>query len=159
MNGKITKKGSRAIILLIQGFALQNGTDLTEDQVLDGVLESITTEKAKTIANYLTRKKQVNENTKEKKIKDGRGRKHEQAYYVLDSKIVKLTKRQEYKVRGVYGGQYPIAVKMLEDQISKTGTQIDHYEALIRKERPIYKQLKANNNFKTKEIQQCVTLS
>ena len=159
MDGKITKKGSRAKILLIQSFALQNGTDLTEDQVLDGVLESITIENAKTIADYLTRKKQVNENTKEKKTKDGRGRKHEQAYYVLGSKIVKLTKRQEYKVRGVYGGQYPIAVKMLEDQISKTGIPIDNYDALIRPERPIYKQLKTNNNLKTKETQQCETLS
>ena len=157
MDEKFTKI-ARANILLVQSLALRNNTELTEYQVINGILENITSENAETFADILTREIPANTGTQKRerknKIKDGRGRKHEQPRFVLDSKIVMLTQRQEYKLKGMYGGLYPTAVKMLEDQISKTGIQINHYEALIRKDRPIYKQL-----FKPKETQQCVTLS
>lgn len=157
MDEKFTTK-ARANVLLVQSFALTNNTELTENQVINGILENITIENAKTFADVLTRKIPVNTETqkrerkKNNKTKDGRGRRREQAHFVLDSKIVMLTQRQEYKLKGMYGGLYPTAVKMLEDHIAKTGIQINHYEALIRTERPIYKQL-----FKTKETQQCAT--
>ena len=156
MDEKFTTK-ARAKVLLVQSYALENNTELTEYQVINGILENLTNENAKTFAKILTREIPANTGTQKKerkKIKDGRGRKHEQPHFVLDSKIVMLTQRQEYKLKGMYGGLYSTAVKMLEDQISKTGVQINHYEALIRKERPIYKQI-----LKAKETQQCVTLS
>ena len=156
MDEKFTTK-ARAKVLLVQSYALENNTELTEYQVINGILENLTNENAKTFAKILTREIPANTLTQKrerKKIKDGRGRKHEQPHFVLDSKIVMLTQRQEYKLKGMYGGLYSTAVKMLEDQISKTGVQINHYEALIRKERPIYKQI-----LKAKETQQCVTLS
>lgn len=155
MDEKFTKI-AHANILLVQSLALRNNTELTEYQVINGILENITSENAETFADILTRKIPANTGTqkRERKIKDGRGRKHEQPRFVLDSKIVMLTQRQEYKLKGMYGGLYPTAVQMLEDQISKTGIQINHYEALVRKDRPIYKQI-----FKAKETQQCVTLS
>ena len=156
MDEKFTTK-ARAKVLLVQSYALKNNTELTEYQVINGILENLTNENAKTFAKILTREIPANTGTQKKerkKIKDGRGRKHEQPHFVLDSKIVMLTQRQEYKLKGMYGGLYSTAVKMLEDQISKTGVQINHYEALIRKERPIYKQI-----LKAKETQQCVTLS
>ena len=156
MDEKFTTK-ARANVLLVQSYALKNNTELTEYQVINGILENLTNENAKTFAKILTREIPANTGTQKrerKKIKDNRGRKHEQPHFVLDSKIVMLTQRQEYKLKGMYGGLYSTAVKMLEDQISKTGVQINHYEALIRKERPIYKQI-----LKAKETQQCVTLS
>lgn len=150
---------ARSNVLLVQSLALKNNTELTEYQVINGILENITFENAETFADILTREIPANAGTqkrerKKNKIKDGRGRKHEQPRFVLDSKIVMLTQRQEYKLKGMYGGLYPTAVKMLEDHISKTGVQINHYAALVRKDRPIYKQI-----FKSKETQQCVTLS
>lgn len=152
MDEKFTTK-ARANVLLVQSYALKNNTELTEYQVINGILENLTNENAKTFAKILTREIPANTGTQreKEKIKDGRGRKYEQPHFVLDSKIVMLTQRQEYKLKGMYGGLYSTAVKMLEDQISKTGVQINHYEALIRKERPIYKQI-----LKAKETQQCV---
>lgn len=140
MEVKLSNK-ALANVLLIQGYALRNNYKATQEQTINGILESLTEENAKTIAHILSKHDAPNKNTEKTKLIDGRGRKKEQTRYVLDSKIVKLSPRQEYKLKGVYGGKFQTAIKMLEDQITKTGIEINCYEALIRKERPIYKSL------------------
>lgn len=71
MDEKFTTK-ARANVLLVQSYALKNNTELTEYQVINGILENLTNENAKTFAKILTREIPANTGTQKREKKNKR---------------------------------------------------------------------------------------